>query len=166
VQQELICQGGIQINQNTGEGTGVVSVSVDLPNGPKPGTVWLVDAVGALWADLNSVGLDAPQPSWSGIYMVPVGSNPPSDSIGNINLNSRGLPLCSGGDNNNVPAFFTFFPGPPNNGYGVMAAKGPFIVPAGYTLRAVVSGTDGGVNPMSGQIQLNIYAQLRILQQQ
>jgi hypothetical protein len=166
VQQELICQGQIQINSaNTNGGEGNVSVSVDLPNGPKPGTVWIIDAAGVLFSD-NQVTADAFQPGWCGFYIVPVGLAKPdaTDTFGSINLQARGLPLGPGFDPDSTSDFFTSF-AVPGNGYGFMTFKGPVIIPAGFTLRAVLSGTNG-VAGLQGAIQMNLYAQLRTLNQQ
>lgn len=164
MQQKLICQGGIQVNSaNSNTGPGATSVFVDLPNGPKPGTVWAVDSFGCIFSALNGASLQAVQSPWSNIYLVPISaSTPANDSFGNLDLSARGTPLCQFDNLNNL---FTSFS--PAAGYGFMAGKGPLIVPAGFTLRAIVSGTNGtGLAPFDADFLLLLFAQLRILDQQ
>ena len=91
----LTCQGGLQINTaSVTGGAGNESLSVDLPNGPKPGTIWVVDYAGFLFQDDST--LDDFTNQASGIYMVPIGT-PTPDSLdsfaGGVNIAARGLPL-------------------------------------------------------------------------
>jgi hypothetical protein len=154
----LYCQGGVQINVQIKTGTGTESVSADLPNGPKPGTVWAVDACGMLFFDSNPETYPAPI---CGIYMVPIGTPIPEETDTNttINIASRGLPIALNNQSNVSLGF-----GLAGGASGQISYQGPsFIVPAGYTLRAILScGT--GAN-FTGNITLKLFAQLRILKQ-
>lgn len=156
MQQELICQGGVQVNTASVTGGGE-SVSVDLPNGPKPGTIWIVDVVGFIFTDTSQ--LDDFPPQICGIYMVPISTPPPSgtDSDVSISIAARGLPLVA------PPTTSTIGFGIGTMVFGQLSATGPFIIPAGYTVRAVLSCGTGA--PFAGEVQINLYAQLRILTQ-
>jgi hypothetical protein len=157
-QQELICQGGIQINTATVNATGTESVSVDLPNGPKSGTIWAVDVVGLLFTD--SLQTDDFPTQLCGIYVVPVGTPPPDgvDTVDSIAISSRGTPLAA------TTGATTLGQGLITTIFGQLVQPGPFFIPSGYTIRAVLSTGTGTV--FNGNIQLSLFAQLRILNQQ
>lgn len=154
MQQELICQGGVQINSAVANGGGAVSISVDLPNGPKPGTIWVIDQATCM-ALLSPGGgtFDV----LCEIDIVPIGAPTPdaTDTLDSVSLSARGVNMHLSGAANNP-----FGVGYNLNTYVTFSGKGPVIVPAGYTLRGIVA-TELGL--AGGTIML--IAQLRILQQ-
>jgi hypothetical protein len=159
MQQDIDCQGQIQVSSNTVNGGGTQSVSADLPQGPPPGKIWYVDAAGFIMLDAN--GADAFSSLTAGLYLVPV-SAPSADSTdsGNgLSLASRGVPLTQ------TYQEFNFAEGiGAGQMYGQMAASHPFIVPSGFTVRAIVSSQLA--TPIAGPCQLTVFAQIRILNQQ
>lgn len=159
-QQELICQGGIQVNQQVSVGgTGNESISARLPNGPKPQTIWAVDAASLTYSDTSQ--LDTFSASTSGIYLVPI-NNPTPDNVDTdtfLSMINRGVLLT------NLIPDVVFSEGIGTSQFGqITMAISPVLVPAGYTLMAVLSNEAG--TPIVGVVTLILNAQLRILQQQ
>jgi hypothetical protein len=154
-QDLLTCQGGVQINTAIKTGGGPVTISVDLPNGPKPGTIWVVDLATVL--AFLGVG-DGTFAGLCEIDVVPIGT-PIPDSLDTLDapaLNARGpnMFMTPGGQVGMVVGY--------NNGsYVNFSGRGPVIVPAGYTLRGIVASEVG----MATESMIQITAQLRILNQ-
>jgi hypothetical protein len=157
---KIDCQGGIQINtQIASGGTGNYSISARLPNGPKPNTIWAIDRCGAIFLDSSQA--DSFSDNVCGLYIVPISAPLPDaqDNADTIVLAARGVPLFPHSFN----AVIGFGYGSGTFQYGEMVAEGSsFIIPAGYTLQAVL--TADGI-AIVGVVTLNLFAQLRILQQ-
>jgi hypothetical protein len=163
----ITCQGQVQINTAISTGGGGESVSARLPNGPSPGTVWIIDALGAWFSD--TVGpADTVSSSLSGFYIVPISAPLPEavDSPFFINIQARGLALGHGRSPDDGIDLMLGMPAPSLNTFGWMAAPGlPVIIPAGYTVQAVISNSVAGGTGFTGAVTLIMTAQLRILQQ-
>lgn len=166
-QQPLECQGGVQINTATSPSNGTGILSVDLPNGPKPGTIWAVDAISALIYDPAGGSTSPGSAAWpSGIYLVPISaplpenvfSGSPFGTDGQASPSALGLQL----ENENDYIVLVTTAGASAMAIASSVAK-PILVPSGYTLRAVFVNAVGNMNTTAVAY---ITAQLRILQQQ
>lgn len=141
--------GAIQVLQNSGNPVaGLAGITVDIPNGPvHTNDAWLLDSAALFYSTAADNNGFLPE-EITGLFIVPVGSPPINDVVGNLDAQNRGISLPY----DDIPGSPTF--GPPDTIYASQVFTGESrIIPYGYTLRAYW-GYNPNNNPPVGKLSL------------
>lgn len=116
-------------------------ISLDIPQGPLPGTYWILEYIAALLADPTGAG--GPDLILSGFCVVPINQSPITDPANTgtavADLPNRGIFL--------LPTAATEFAGGAIT-YLTMSLVGlKIVIPYGYTIRAVATSTYDAATP-------------------